>query len=342
MSLIDDKDIIDITDRLKGAGGGDLFNPGKFDRILPVLVLAVLLLWWGATGVRIVEPDEVGVVLTFGKYSETVGPGIHFIVPWPVQEMRKESVTKIRRVEIGFRSIDPRRPNLTEHNNEEALMLTGDENIVYADMIVQYKVRDPFKFLFSAVNPSLTVKKAAEAALREIVGKKTIDEILTLERASIQDSTSVLLSQIIDSYDLGVSVINVQLQDVFPPEKVEFAFKDVASAREDKQKLINQAQGYQNEILPRAEGEAKALLERANAYREQVVMEAKGETSRFTQILESYSKSKEITRTRLYLETMQTVLADAKKILVDESAVKSTVPYLPLNIEAAPRRGEVK
>lgn len=337
MSFIDDKDIIDITDRLK-AGGGDLFNPNRFEVYLPAAALVLLLLWWGATGIRIVQPDEVGVVLTFGRYSSTVGPGLQFIVPWPVQEMHIESTTKIRRVEIGFRTLDSRQPNVNEKINEEALMLTGDENIVYADMIVQYRVNDPYKFLFNVASPAGTVKKAAEAALREVVGKKTIDEILTLERSSIQDSTAVLLNLTLASYDLGLEVVNVQLQDVFPPEKVEPAFKDVASAREDKQKLINQAEGYRNEILPKAEGEAKAMIERANAYKSRVVMDAEGEAARFLSIYETYSKAKEITRARLYIETMEQVLTGAKKILIDGEAARQTVPYLPMNLEAAPPR----
>ncbi len=338
MSLIDDKDIIDITDRLKGGGGGDLFNPNRFERLLPVAALAALLLWWIATGIRIVEPEEVGVVLTFGRHSKTVGPGLHVIVPWPVQEMRKESVTKVRRVEIGYAS--DARPG--SRVGEEALMLTGDENIVYADMIVQYQVDDPYKFLFHVMNPNETVKKAAEASLREIVGKTTIDEILTLERAAIQDSVAVLLAEMLRIYDIGVVIKNVQLQDVEPPAAVANAFKDVASAREDKQRLINEAEGHRNEILPKAEGEARAIIERANAYRERVVMEAKGEAARFGQILASYARAKEITRTRLYLETLEEVLADARKILVDSDAAKATVPYLPLNVEPAPRRGEAR
>lgn len=333
LSWIDDRDIIDITERLKGGGGGDGFLPGpqKLEAILPLVVLLLLLIWWGWTGVRIVQPGEVGVVLTFGKFSRTATPGLNFIVPWPVQELYRVSVTKIRREEIGSRTHGSSRDSSRIIQNE-ALMLTGDENIVAANMVVQYRVRagEAFKYLFNVVNPQDTMKKAAEASLREIVGHIRIDAILTDERAEIQDSISVNLHEILKAYDMGLEIINVQLQDVFPPEKVEPSFKDVASAREDKEKLVNQAEGYRNEIFPRAQGEAEAMLEKAMAQKEKTIKQAEGDTARFLRVLESYSAAKNITRIRLYLETMEKVFGKARKVIVEEGAVNRTLPVLPL------------
>jgi len=336
---MDDKDIIDITEKLKGGGGdgGDMFNMNKFEAYVPIALLLVILLSWAWTGVRIVEPDQVGVVLTFGEYSHTAKPGLNFIIPYPVQEMRLESTTKIRRVEIGFRSSGFSSATGIKKKHE-ALMLTGDENIVSADMIVQYRVSNPKDYIFNVYSQSATVKKAAEAALREVVGKNEIDAVLTDKRQQIQNDITVILKQILGTYNLGIEIVNVQLQDVYPPEEVEQAFFDVASAREDREKLVNQAEGYKNDILPKARGEASAIIEGAKAYKKRIIQEAEGETQRFLKVYKSYSKAKDITRTRLYLETMEKVFVNAKKVVLESAAMSKTLPYMNLNPDAMKKR----
>ena len=342
MNWMDDKDIIDITEKLKGNnGGGSDFNfgGGKMEVYLPTIVLVIILLIWGWSGVRVVEPDQVGVVLTLGKYSYTANPGLHFILPYPIQEMRIESTTKIRRVEIGFRSSGFSSATGIK-NKHEALMLTGDENIVSADMVVQYRVKNPKDYIFNVYSQHSTVKKASEAALREVVGKNNIDSILTNKRQQIQDEVTNILDQILKNYKLGVEIVNVQLQDVYPPEEVEQAFFDVASAREDREKLVNQAQGYENDILPKAKGSASAMIQKAMAYKERIIQEAKGETQRFMKVYDAYKLAKNITKTRIYLETMEKIFKGAKKVIVEKDAMSKTLPYLNLNPSELGKRRE--
>ena len=253
----------------------------------------------------------------------------------------KPQVTRIRRVEVGFRSIGSSR-SFTQGQSrnvpEESLMLTGDENIVDVQFIVQYQIKDPVEYLFQVTNQDKTIQDAAEAAMREIIGKTKIELALTTGKLQIQTETRILLQSIVDSYKLGVNVLAVQLQNVHPPTEVVDAFKDVASAREDKSRYINEAEAYRNDILPKARGQAAVILNKAQAYKETKVLEAEGQAKRFMAVYHEYSKAKDITVKRLYLETMQNILSNPEvtKVILSDKAAKKALPFLSLDGDSFP------
>ncbi len=294
------------------------------------VILAILLVLWAASGIYIVAPDEMGVVKRFGRYVYMTKPGPHFHIPYPVETVLKPKVTEVKRIEIGFRTIDPGPPARYRSVPKESLMLTGDENIVDMDLIVQYRVKDPVNYLFEVYNIPKTVKDATEAAIREVVGKNNIDEILTTGKYKVQQDTKKLLQRILDKYKAGIMVVAVQLQDVHPPEQVMQAFKDVASAKEDKIKYINEAQGYRNDVIPKAKGQAEKILNEAQAYLKSKVARAEGDASRFLQIYEQYKTAQDITKKRLYIEAMEAILPHVKKVIVDPKIGKKILPLLPL------------
>ena len=295
------------------------------------MILIILLVIWIASGIYIVRPNEVGVVKRFGKYVYMTKPGPHFHIPYPVESVLKPKVTEVRRIEIGFRTIEAGPPARYRGVPKESLMLTGDENIVDLDLIIQYKVKDPFNYLFNVYNVPKTVKDAAEASIREVVGKNNIDEILTTGKYKVQQDTKKLLQGILDRYKAGIIVVAVQLQDVHPPEQVMQAFKDVASAKEDKIKYINEAQGYQNDIIPKAKGQAEKILNKAQGYLKSKVVEAEGDISHFLQVYEQYKSAKDITKKRMYIETMEKVLPYTRKIIINPRIGRKALPILPLD-----------
>jgi membrane protease subunit HflK len=296
--------------------------------ILGLVVVAVII--WIATGIYTVGPDEQGVVLRFGKISNVTGSGINYHLPYPIETVFTPKVTEVKRVEVGFRTLDPGPPARYADRPQESLMLTGDENIVDVDLIVQYRISDAAKYLFRVRNPDGTVLKATEAAIREVVGSKVIDETLTTGKPQIQAETMLLIQKILNRYDSGILVMAVQLQDVNPPRQVRDAFIDVASAREDKNRIINEAQGYRNAIIPETRGKVSQILNEAQGYRAQKTRKATGDADRFNQILREYQKAKSVTRKRLYLETMEEILPGIKKIILDQSKGRGVLPILPL------------
>ena len=312
----------------------NIYN-SRFLRFLKKLGYSVVLFFvalYFLSGIYTVGPDEVGVVKRLGSFVGSVPPGVHYHLPYPFETVTKPKITEVRRVEVGFRTIYPGPPARYEMKPEESLMLTGDENIVSCQYIVQYRIVDPYRYLFHIKNPEVAVKSAAEAAMREVVGKKTIDEVLTVGRAEIQVETMTLLQEILDRYDSGLRVIAVQLQDVQPPQEVMSAFKDVASAREDRARFINEAQAYQNQIIPQARGEAAQIIKAAEAFRETRIREAEGETERFRKLLEEYRLGKTITRERLGLEVLEKVLGKTRKFVFDsEDAAGEVLKLLPLS-----------
>ena len=295
-------------------------------KITPVLVGIIVL--WLATGIYIVGPDEVGVVRTFGKFTRVVQSGLNWKFPAPIEIVDTPKVTEVKRIEIGFRTLKNGQYRTVE---KESLMLTGDENIVDAEMIVQYKIKDPVAYLFRIVGPELTVREAAEASLRTVVGRNKIDETLTTGKFTIQEETKNQLQSILDNYNSGIHVVAVQLQDVSPPKEVIGAFKDVASAKEDKNRMINQAEGYRNDVIPKARGEAEAMIRDAEGFKESRVKRAEGDATKFTTILKEYRKAKSITEKRLYLETMEKVLPDIEKIIVPDKDSGNMLNLLNLN-----------
>ena len=295
-------------------------------KIIPLLVAALAL--WLFTGVYMVGPDEVGVVRTFGEYTRVTQSGLNYHFPYPIEQVNTPAVTEVKRIEIGFRTLRNGQYRTVE---KESLMLTGDENIVDAEMIVQYKIKDPEAYLFKIVEPELTVREAAEASLRTVVGRNKIDETLTTGKFQIQEGTKTQLQLILDKYESGIHVVAVQLQDVSPPKEVIGAFKDVASAKEDKNRMVNQAEGYRNDIIPKARGEAEAMIRDAEGFRESRIKRSEGDAVKFTTILKEYRKAKSITQKRLYLETMERVLPGIEKIIVPDKDSGNMLNLLNLN-----------
>lgn len=295
-------------------------------KLMPV-VLAALAVWL-LTGTYMVGPDEVGVVRTFGEHTRVAQSGLNWHFPVPIETVNTPKVTEVKRVEIGFRTLRNGQYRTVE---KESLMLTGDENIVDAEMIVQYKIKDPVAYLFNIVEPELTVREAAEASLRTVVGRNKIDETLTTGKFTIQEETKFQLQSILDLYESGIHVVAVQLQDVSPPKEVIGAFKDVASAKEDKNRMVNQAEGYRNDLIPKARGEAEAMIRAAEGFRESRIKRAEGDAAKFTTILQEYRKAKSITEKRLYLETMEKVLPGIEKIIIPDKDSGNILNLLNLN-----------
>ena len=295
-------------------------------KITPVLI--GILVVWLLTGIYVVGPDEVGVVRTFGEFTRVTQSGLNWKFPSPIETANTPKVTEVKRIEFGFRSLKNGQYRTVE---KESLMLTGDENIVDAEMIVQYKIKDPVKYLFNIVEPELTVREAAEASLRTVVGRNKIDETLTTGKFTIQEETKEQVQSILDKYESGIHIVAVQLQDVSPPKEVIGAFKDVASAKEDKNRMINQAEGYRNDVIPKARGEAEAMIRDAEGFKESRIKRAEGDATKFTTILKEYKKAKSITEKRLYLETMEKVLPGIDKIIVPDKESGNMLNLLNLN-----------
>ena len=295
-------------------------------KITPVLI-GILVIWL-LTGIYIVGPDEVGVVRTFGEFTRVTQSGLNWKFPSPIETANTPKVTEVKRIEFGFRSLKNGQYRTVE---KESLMLTGDENIVDAEMIVQYKIKDPVKYLFNIVEPELTVREAAEASLRTVVGRNKIDETLTTGKFTIQEETKEQVQSILDKYESGIHIVAVQLQDVSPPKEVIGAFKDVASAKEDKNRMINQAEGYRNDVIPKARGEAEAMIRDAEGFKESRIKRAEGDATKFTTILKEYKKAKSITEKRLYLETMEKVLPGIDKIIIPDKESGNMLNLLNLN-----------
>ena len=310
-------------------------------------VLGVLFCLWVLSGIYTIAPDERAVVLRFGKLLDVVDPGLHYHFPSPIENRITRSVTKVYREEIGFRTIDPGPPARYSEKPKESLMLTGDENIIDVEMVVQYRVSDITAALFSVKGLGVfderregLVHDACEAALRQVVGRHHIDEALTEGKLRIQTEIREKLQELFDRYACGLAVESVQLQTVGPPAQVDDSFKDVASAKEDRERLVNEARGYQNDVIPRARGEAQRLIKQAEAYRVERVRRAQGDADRFRAIYAEYRKAPEITEKRLYLETMERVLPELQKYLVKSDANGGLLNILNLGDRAAGRGKE--
>jgi len=341
-----DWDKLKEKQRSQGSGGGP--PPPDFEEIKKklrkfknmgssgiIIVIVAVLLIWIATGIYIVGPKEVGVVQRFGEYTRMTQPGPHYHFPYPVETVQKPKVTEIKRIEIGFRtpdSVSTYEESKARSIPKEAMMLTKGENFVDVKFIVQYRIKNARNYLFNISKPKKTVKDAAEAAMRDVIGNNVIDAALTERKMEIQQTTKGLLQEILDDYKSGINVTAVNMQDVHPPREVRDAFKDVASAREDKNTFINRAKSFRNDILPKARGKVAKILNNARAYKESKVLKAEGESQRFLELREEYKNVPEVTRKRLYLETMQEILDSSEnKLIFSGSAGENMVPYLPLD-----------
>ena len=309
-----------------GKGGAPAPGAGGFaggGNLLGVLAGLVVLVWL-ASGFYIVDTGQRGVVLRFGKYVETTEPGPRWHLPWPIESRETVNVDQVRTVEVGYRN--------TVRNKalKESLMLTDDENIIDLQFAVQYILKDPKEFLFVNRDPEDSVLQVAETAMREIVGKNKMDFVLYEGRAEIAARAKTLMQQILDRYKTGISISQVTLQNIQPPEEVQAAFDDAVKAGQDRERLKNEAQAYANNVIPSAQGVAARLIQEAEGYRQAVMANAQGEASRFSQIYAEYSKAPQVTRQRMYLDTMQTVMNNTSKVLIDQKGGNNLL-YLPLD-----------
>lgn len=326
--------------------GQDRFRqwiPGGFGGAtgIGLAVLAVVALWL-ASGFYRVLPDQQGVVLRFGAYNRTTQPGLNYHLPAPIESVFTPSVTTVNRLEIGYRTNDTRAA-ASRQVPEEALMLTGDENIVDINFTVFWLIKDAQNFLFNIRNPEATVKSAAESAMREVVGETPIAAALAEGRGKIEHQTQALLQQILDTYGSGIQITQVQMAKVDPPAPVIDAFRDVQRALADRERLRNEAEAYRNDILPRARGEAVRIRQEGEAYRAEIGARAQGDADRFLSVYNAFKEAEDVTVQRLYLETMEEILKNSKKVIIDKAAQGETgvLPFLPLQdlLQPAPAAG---
>ena len=334
-----------------GSGGGGGTQPpdieemlrrgqDRFKRMMPgglggvgiSLIVVLGLVGWLLTGMYRVQPGEQGVELLFGKFANQTESGLHFWFPRPIGTVTTPNVERTNTIAIGFRSTGGTgRTASIRDVSEESLMLTGDQNIIDIDFVVQWRIKNAKDYLFNIRDPQATAKLAAESAIREIAGQNTLEDVLAKRRQDVEVKTKALLQKILDTYKAGIFVAEVKMQKVDPPQPVIDAFNDVQRAKQDKERAQNEADAYRNDIIPKAEGESARLVQEATAYREQLVKEAEGEAKRFLSVYEAYKTGKEVTIQRLYLERMQEVLKDADKIIMDSGkGGQGVVPYLPL------------
>ena len=323
-----DEIIRNIQEKIKrflpsGSTGGN--KPLLFGLIIVAII-------WALSGLYRVLPDEQGIVLRFGKFVSTTQPGLNYHFPYPIETVLTPKVTKVNRIDIGFRSGSDTGFSSAGVADvpEESLMLTGDENIVNIDFSVFWVIKDAGKFLFKIQDPAATVKATAETAMREVIAKSKLQSILTEGRSIIEIETQEIAQGLLDEYESGIEITQVQTQKADPPDQVIDAFRDVQAARADMERSKNEAEAYQNDVIPRARGEAAKILQEAEGYKKQVVAKAEGEASRFLAIYHEYVQAKQVTQERMYLETMEKVLADVDKVIIDKNASAGVVPYLPL------------
>lgn len=309
-----------VSDALKRLP--ELHSGGKIKWILIALIAI-----WLLSGIYIVDADENGVVLRFGKYVRTEEPGPHYALPFPIETVYRPKVTQVQRMEVSLPS-----------------MLTGDENIVNVQFSVQYQIKDPVQYLFNVSNPTAVVRSAAEAAMREVIGNNRIDSMLTDGKLQIEAETTERLQHILDRYKLGVRVLAVQLKDVQPPKEVSAAFNDVINAREDKSRIINEAEAYRNELLPKARGSAAEVEKQAEAYRETRINNAIGESKRFLALMKEYNLAKDITQKRMYFEAMEEILSrpGMEKVILPKGTTGQILPLLPLLQQSVPAAEKTK
>ena len=313
-----------------GGGGGDdtgsrmpSISPRQFGGGIGIILMLVAVVWLGSS-FYIVDASQRGVVLQFGRFKETTEPGLRWRLPWPIQSNEIVNVTGVRTVEVGYRGSDKNKVL------KEALMLTDDENIVNVQFAVQYLLSDPQAYLFNNRHPDDAVMQAAETAIREVVGKNKMDFVLYEGRDQIAANTQKLIQEILDRYKTGILVRSVNMQSTQPPEQVQAAFDDAVKAGQDRERQKNEGQAYANDVIPRARGAASRLMEEATGYRQRIIVTAEGDASRFKQILTEYSKAPEVTRSRMYLETVQQVYANTSKVLLDAKGPGNLL-YLPLD-----------
>jgi membrane protease subunit HflK len=308
-------------------GGGSFGGRGAIGLVL------ILILLWAFSGFYTVQSNEEGVVLRFGAYNRRATPGLNYHIPYPIESVLTPAVALNRRTDVGLRvSDDSRRTSVgLREVPQESLMLTGDENIVDINFSVFWVIKDAPKYLFNIQNPEATIKAVAESAMREVIGRSELQQVLTMGRQTIEASVHEQIQRTLDSYGAGVQITQVQMQKVDPPQQVIDSFRDVQAARADQERLQNEAQTYANRVVPESRGQAAGITQGAEAYRDRVIAEATGQADRFTKVRDEYAKAPEVTRRRIFLETMEHVLSGANKVIIDQPEGQGVVPYLPLD-----------
>ena len=295
-----------------------------------ILLLIGVVTIWLFSGFYRVQPGEQGVELLFGKFVKVTPPGLNYWPPAPIGQVFKPNVELTNQITIGYRTSGDARSSGSRDVPQESLMLTGDQNIIDVDFVVQWRIKNAADYLFNIRNPDATVKLAAESAIREVIGQTTLEDALTVKRGEVEAKTKELLQSILDSYRAGVFIVEIKQQKVDPPSEVIDAFNDVQRAKQDQERSVNEAIAYRNDIVPRAKGEAAKMIQEALAYKEKVTKEAEGEAERFLSVYEAYKTGKKVTIERLYIERMQSVLKNSEKIILGNKDGAGVVPYLPL------------
>lgn len=334
-----------FQDGLKSMFGGSSKTPDVKKPITLFIIGAIAV--WALSGFYRVDADEQGVVLRFGKYTNMTQPGLNYHLPFPIESVMTPKVSRVNRIDVGFRSSNEGSRGTIGDIKEESAMLTGDENIVDINYSVFWVIKDASKYLFNIQDPIGTIKVVAETAMREVIARKKIQTILTQGRAEIEIEVQKIMQQILDSYNSGVDITQVQAQKSDPPAQVIDSFRDVQAAKADKERAQNEAEAYANDVIPRARGEAAKIVQEAEGYKKEVVAQAEGEASRFIAIYNEYAKAKTVTQERMYLETMEKVLSGVNKIIIDKQSGSGVVPYLSLpelkkNTDAQSKKSEVK
>jgi membrane protease subunit HflK len=334
-----------FQDGLKNMFGGSSKTPDVKKPITLFIIGAIAV--WALSGFYRVDADEQGVVLRFGKYTNMTQPGLNYHLPFPIESVMTPKVSRVNRIDVGFRSSNEGSRGTIGDIKEESAMLTGDENIVDINYSVFWVIKDASKYLFNIQDPIGTIKVVAETAMREVIARKKIQTILTQGRAEIEIEVQKIMQQILDSYNSGVDITQVQAQKSDPPAQVIDSFRDVQAAKADKERAQNEAEAYANDVIPRARGEAAKIVQEAEGYKKEVVAQAEGEASRFIAIYNEYAKAKTVTQERMYLETMEKVLSGVNKIIIDKQSGSGVVPYLSLpelkkNTDAQSKKSEVK
>jgi membrane protease subunit HflK len=299
-------------------GGAD----GPARRIGAGLIAIIVFALWTLSGFYIIQQGERGVILRFGKRADVTGPGLHWHLPFPIEKRVVINVERPAILELGYRR--------NEKRSKEALMLTEDENIIDIEFAIRYKISNPGDYLFNISDPDLTISQAAESAVREVVGKNTLDFVITSGRAEVEQNTKIILQEMLDRYKSGMEIVGVEMQKALPPDEVKAAFDDAVKAREDEQRLKNEAEAYFNDVIPRARGAAARKIQEAQGYKASVIARAEGDAKRFSQIISEYAKAPAVTRERLYIEAIEHVFSTTSKIFVDQKSGGNML-YLPLD-----------
>ena len=302
------------------------FNGGPGNKKSFISAILILLVIWLLSGFYKVNANEQGVILRFGEWIRTTPPGLHYHLPYPIEIAKTPKVTKVHKTEIGFRTIR----GSTRFLSEESLMLTGDENIVDINFSVFWVIKDAGKFLFNIRNPEKTTKSVSESVMREVIANTAIASVLAEGRKEIEMKSIQEIQLVLDNYGSGVQITQLQLQKVDPPDQVIDSFRDVQRARADKEKIINEAKAYRNDIIPKARGEGAQIVQQAEAYKKEVIARSEGDTNRFNSILSSYKNNESVTKSRMYLETLEAILQNANKVIIDTKQGSGVLPYLPL------------